>query len=227
MDVRNTEHLAAEYGRNTITPGSNNKLHLDQYQSIDAQIRNLVHRALQDVGYETQSAPAQQQWQVSIWNACEHQFDGEKTQLVCDKETSFPVVIVHPSECTVISDSARSSDLLEPGDRLHSHTLNTTRAQVGNVRISKLERRAICGEQELQLTPKEFELLWLFANEPRRVFTRQELVNRVWGENFDGYEHTVSNHINRLRKKISSADNGQVSIETVWGIGYKISDRPF
>ncbi len=77
----------------------------------------------------------------------------------------------------------------------------------------------------VELTAKEFELLVYFARCPGRVFTRAQLLDQVWGYSHSGYEHTVNSHINRLRSKIESDPANPEYIQTVWGVGYKFSDR--
>ncbi len=73
------------------------------------------------------------------------------------------------------------------------------------------------------LTPKEFDLLYHFLQNPRQVFTREQLLERVWGYQFYGDERTVDVHIKRLRKKIGT-DN-QPFFHTVWGVGYKFDEK--
>lgn len=75
------------------------------------------------------------------------------------------------------------------------------------------------GEKVKNLTPREFDLLCHFLRHPRRVFSREELLDAVWGYDFYGDERTVDAHIRRLRKKI--AVSGKEWIHTVWGVGYK------
>jgi len=74
----------------------------------------------------------------------------------------------------------------------------------------------------LNLTPSEFGLLQIMMGHPNRVFSRNELINRVLGYSFDGYDRTIDTHIKNLRKKISDALPGREIIHTVYGIGYKI-----
>jgi DNA-binding response OmpR family regulator len=76
----------------------------------------------------------------------------------------------------------------------------------------------------IELTAKEFDLLHHFASHPGRVFTRNELVEAVWGTGYDGYDHTVNSHINRLRGKISASGPRQRYVETVWGVGYRFAE---
>ncbi|VAW91738.1 Two-component transcriptional response regulator, LuxR family [hydrothermal vent metagenome] len=86
-----------------------------------------------------------------------------------------------------------------------------------NTRIVKQKDRAI------DLTAKEFDLLWYFASHPGRVYSRSQLLDQVWGYGHDGYEHTVNSHINRLRSKIEDDPANPEFILTVWGVGYKFS----
>ncbi len=73
--------------------------------------------------------------------------------------------------------------------------------------------------QALELPPKEFELLYYFASHPGRVFTRDQLLDKIWGYDFVGDTRTVDVHIKRLREKMPQKESW--SIKTVWGVGYK------
>lgn len=75
--------------------------------------------------------------------------------------------------------------------------------------------------REIELTAREYDLLLHFARHPRRVYSRRQLLDLVWGYSHDGYEHTVNSHINRLRKKIEKNPEQPYFIETVWGVGYR------
>jgi DNA-binding response OmpR family regulator len=89
------------------------------------------------------------------------------------------------------------------------------------LRIDRSQRRAWLLEQELVLTPREFDLLWHFMGHPGRAFTRAELLEQVWGYGHDGYDHTVNSHINRLRAKLGDDRTEARFIHTVWGVGYR------
>jgi DNA-binding response OmpR family regulator len=100
----------------------------------------------------------------------------------------------------------------------------------GRIEISGLcidpERREVSIEgKPVELTAREFDLLHYFASHPGRVFSREQLLNQVWGYGHDGYQHTVNSHINRLRKKIEQDPADARYILTVWGVGYKFT-RP-
>ena len=77
----------------------------------------------------------------------------------------------------------------------------------------------------LELTPKEFELLSLLASHPGTTYSRQRLLNLVWGYEYEGYEHTVNSHINRLRVKVEADLNDPKYILTTWGVGYRFNDQ--
>ncbi len=86
------------------------------------------------------------------------------------------------------------------------------------------KRKASVKGKRLELTPKEFDLLLLLAQHPGKTFSRQELLERVWGYVFSGYEHTITSHINRLRIKIELDLNHPEYILTSWGTGYRFSE---
>ena len=86
------------------------------------------------------------------------------------------------------------------------------------------KRKITVNGQRIELSPKEFELLVLMASNPGRNYTRSELLNMIWGYNFEGYEHTVNSHINRLRAKIESDMANPTYILTTWGVGYKFNE---
>ncbi|SEM60463.1 two-component system, OmpR family, response regulator [Mesobacillus persicus] len=89
--------------------------------------------------------------------------------------------------------------------------------------INKDSREVFLGGTLIQnLTPKEFDLLSYFAQHPRQVFTRDQLLERVWGYQFYGDERTVDVHVKRLRKKIGT--DRQPFVHTVWGVGYKFDE---
>jgi DNA-binding response OmpR family regulator len=92
---------------------------------------------------------------------------------------------------------------------------------LGKLRIDSLDRTASLAGRDLELTPREFDLLSFFARHPGKVFSRMGLLDAVWGYNHEGYEHTVNTHINRLRAKIEADPTQPACIVTVWGQGYK------
>src|SRR5256884_7995827 len=95
----------------------------------------------------------------------------------------------------------------------------------GNLRIDPVRREVMIGERHVELTPKEFDLLKLFAANPGRVFPRKYLLEKIWDYSYEGYDRTIDSHINRLRAKIEENPENPQMVLTVWGIGYKFSDE--
>jgi len=95
----------------------------------------------------------------------------------------------------------------------------------GDLQINVARRTVTLNEKDVYLTAKEFDLLLEFAQHPGRVYTRSQLLNLVWGYGYEGYEHTVNSHINRLRAKIEEDHTRPRFILTLWGVGYKFSDE--
>jgi DNA-binding response OmpR family regulator len=97
--------------------------------------------------------------------------------------------------------------------------------QTGQIQIDIPMRKVNMNGARVELTPKEFELLVLLASNPGRSYSRAELLHKVWGYEFTGYEHTVNSHINRLRAKIEPKATNHQYILTTWGVGYRFNDE--
>ena len=96
--------------------------------------------------------------------------------------------------------------------------------EFGELSIYPNKRVIELGHDTLELTSKEFDLLLLFANNPGRAYSRQQLLDIVWGYQYNGYSHTVNSHINRLRSKIEKDPANPTFIKTVWGVGYRFTE---
>jgi DNA-binding response OmpR family regulator len=97
------------------------------------------------------------------------------------------------------------------------------RLSVGELVIDSATREVTNGDAPVQLTAKEFDLLWFLASHPRRVFSRDQLMSRVWGYEAAFDTGTVTVHVRRLREKIESDPSKPRLLETVWGVGYRLS----
>ena len=93
----------------------------------------------------------------------------------------------------------------------------------GALVIDPTRRSVRFGDAPIELTAREFDLLHFLAAAPGRVFSRDQLVAGVWRMGYEGYEHTVNSHINRLRKKLAAV-GAEAVVETVWGVGYRFQD---
>jgi two-component system, OmpR family, alkaline phosphatase synthesis response regulator PhoP len=91
--------------------------------------------------------------------------------------------------------------------------------------VDPQKRKVILKGNTIDLTPKEFDLLYLLISNPGKSYSRVKLLNLVWGYEFSGYEHTVNSHINRLRTKVEADISSPKYIITKWGVGYHFSDE--
>jgi len=119
---------------------------------------------------------------------------------------------------------ARARALLRRADaQARNARIEAGQLESDGLKLDPLARTASLHGHPLDLTPREFDLLYFFARQPERVFSRLQLLNEVWGYNHDGYDHTVNTHINRLRAKIEADPADPKRILTVWGRGYKFA----
>ncbi|PTQ82925.1 DNA-binding response OmpR family regulator [Trichococcus patagoniensis] len=95
--------------------------------------------------------------------------------------------------------------------------------RAGKLRIMTKSRKVYKGDQEVKLVNKEFELLSFLANNPNRVFSKEHLVEKIWGYDYLGDGATVTVHINRIREKIEEDNSNPKYIETIWGAGYRFN----
>ncbi|MEM7105436.1 MAG: response regulator transcription factor [Bacteroidota bacterium] len=95
----------------------------------------------------------------------------------------------------------------------------------GDLKIDMEKRKVTFKEDRIELSPKEFSLLTLLAANPGKSYNRSRILNLVWGYEFEGYEHTVNSHINRLRAKIEPDLSNPTYILTTWGVGYRFTEE--
>ncbi|HNH90609.1 MAG TPA: response regulator transcription factor [Thiobacillaceae bacterium] len=95
---------------------------------------------------------------------------------------------------------------------------------IAGLTLDPVRRTVTLDGQELDLTAKEFDLIWFFARNPGRVYSRTQVLDAVWGYSHSGYEHTVNTHINRLRSKLEKDPAQPEYLLTVWGVGYKFRE---
>ena len=100
----------------------------------------------------------------------------------------------------------------------------TSPIEFGALSIDTTKRKVMLDDTVVELTVKEFDLLLLFAKNPGRAYSRSDLLNIVWGYQYQGYEHTVNTHINRLRNKIEKDPRVPRYLKTVWGVGYRFAE---
>jgi DNA-binding response OmpR family regulator len=120
---------------------------------------------------------------------------------------------------------ARISAILRRVDMMaaRSKTAETTDQPVedAGLRVDPVSRGVTIDGSEIVLTAREFDLLYLLVTNPDRVFSRDYLLNRLWGDDYGGFERTIDTHIQRLRRKLGGAGSVAERITTLWGVGYK------
>jgi len=95
--------------------------------------------------------------------------------------------------------------------------------QIGSLSLNRKTYECRMGDREVLLPPKEFELLFKLASHPGRTFTRDELIEQIWGYDYEGDERTVDVHIKRLRERFARPD-APFLIRTIWGLGYRLEE---
>lgn len=96
--------------------------------------------------------------------------------------------------------------------------------QIAELCIDSGSRVVTLNDGTIELTAREFDLLFFLAKHIGRVYSRAQLLDEVWGYSHDGYEHTINTHINRLRNKLKRGAGKADFLQTVWGIGYKFEN---
>jgi DNA-binding response OmpR family regulator len=107
--------------------------------------------------------------------------------------------------------------------RTQAPSLSDSRLEFGDLEIDATTREVVKDGTPLQLTAKEFDLLWFLASNPRHVFSRDQLMDRVWGYEAALDTGTVTVHVRRLRSKIEDDPSLPRRLETVWGVGYRFT----
>ena len=135
------------------------------------------------------------------------------------------------SDIPIIFVSAKRDDLDKIIAHINRYERLTTLAagqksniiEIDSLKIDKQSRRVFFENQEITFTNKEFDLLAMLAQSPDTVFSKNELLNKIWKYDSNGDTSTVTVHINRVREKLFAVDNNMELINTVWGKGYRFN----
>lgn len=96
----------------------------------------------------------------------------------------------------------------------------------GRLRIDPTRRRVSIDDSVLNISRKEFDILYLLASTPGKVFSREMILETIWGVEWDGFERMIDSHIKRIRSKLEKQGPNQPEwIETIWGVGYRFADK--
>ncbi|QGH33732.1 response regulator [Gracilibacillus salitolerans] len=116
---------------------------------------------------------------------------------------------------------ARVKAHLSRYQRLTQREKKTPLIEIKELAIDHLSRRVYLNDEELTLTAKEYDLLYFLATNPNQVFTKEHLLERIWGFDAIGDSSTVTVHIRKIREKIERNPSQPTFIETIWGVGYR------
>lgn len=212
----------------------------------DQNIQNIVSAYLKQEGYTvTILNSAEEAWELwetnppDMWilDIMLPGMDGYEFCKRIRKESQIPIIIISAKDEEIdkilglelgsddyLTKPFSPRELVARVKRLFKRTQFMTtqdhlseRIKVGSLLISKDERRLFWGGQEMDMTTKEFDLLLLLAENPNRAYSREELLVKIWGEDYFGSDRAVDDLVKRIRKKIP-----EIPLETVWGYGYRL-----
>jgi DNA-binding response OmpR family regulator len=212
-------------------------------------LRNALQEAVSDVAYAGTAQRARQRLRSQAWDlvVLDVQLpDGDGFELCREvrkmsSATSVLMLTARASEADRVTGLELGADdyltkpfslrelLLRVGNLLRRQSRAASvqpiasRIACGDIVVEAEVRRVFRRGREISLTPREFDLLAHLARHPDRVFTREQLLTAVWGARFEGFEHTVNSHINRLRAKLELDPRHPTHLVTVWGSGYRLA----
>ena len=96
---------------------------------------------------------------------------------------------------------------------------------VGDLTINIEAYTVFVGTEKIPMTKKEVETMWILAKNPSKVFTRDNLLDSLWGQDYFGDSRTVDSHIKRLRAKVDKFEHEEWEIKTIWGVGYRFEEK--
>lgn len=109
--------------------------------------------------------------------------------------------------------------------RMNTGQIDAKKFVIDNLEINLEEYKVKVANHEVLLTKKEVELLWTFARNKNKVFSRENLLNSIWGYDYFGDSRTVDSHIKRLRAKLDQYPHEHWEIKTIWGVGYRFEEK--
>ena len=200
-----------------INNGRQALIHLQEDQQYDMLILDIMLPDCDGLSICEQVRAVNKQIPILMLTARSSEYDR-----VLGLDTGADDYLVKPF--SFIELSARVKALFRRSNRQpETAEPNSEFIDFGNLSIDAKSRQVKVDGRTVELTAREFDLLYHFAVNPGRVFTRAQLLRDVWGYHHDGYEHTVNTHINRLRNKIEKQPQNPVFITTVWGVGYQLN----
>lgn len=216
----------------------------DDNQKILNLLKDFAEKEGYDVdiakdGEETLTLFAEQEYDIILLDVMMPKVDGFEVCRQIRKESMVPVIMItargEDFEKIMGLDIGADDYIVKPFSAeevmarvraiMRRSGVETTREEKeltnGKLTLNNETFEAEYGDKPLRLTKKEFELLWNFMEYPGVVFSRNQLLDSLWGYDFFGDSRTVDTHVKRLRQKLADFDDLEYHIETVWGVGYK------
>ncbi len=112
------------------------------------------------------------------------------------------------------------------GKTVQSYSVMSSETELirGSMKIDRARRRISVGDIILNISRKEFDIIFMLASNPGKVFSREMILREVWGKDWNGYERMIDSHIKRIRSKFEKAEVKSDWVETIWGVGYRFTD---
>ncbi|GFZ75859.1 DNA-binding response regulator [Paenibacillus marchantiophytorum] len=216
----------------------------------DNDINQLLCKILKKSGYSPQAAYSgteamiyleRQEWDMVLLDLMLPGLSGEELLMKINEQSSIPVIVISAKEekqtkvatLRIGADDyiTKPFDIEEVSARIDSHLRRYSRlasivpshlVKYKNISLDKDTKLVTINQIEVILTAIEFAILELFISYPKKVFSKANLFESVWGETFVGGDNTINVHISNLRNKLSKANPEMDYIETLWGMGYRL-----
>lgn len=216
----------------------------------DNDINQLLCRILKKSGYSPQPAYSgteamiyleRQEWDMVLLDLMLPGLPGEELLVTINEKSSTPVIVISAKEeqetkvatLRIGADDyiTKPFDIEEVSARIDSHLRRysrltsmafSDRIEYKDIRLDKDTKIVTINQSEVMLTAREFAILELFMTYPKKVFSKANLFESVWEDNFVGDDNTINVHMSNLRNKLSKANPEEDYIETLWGMGYRL-----
>ncbi|MDS0527270.1 response regulator transcription factor [Clostridium sp. SHJSY1] len=215
-------------------------------------INKLLYTVLENAGYKAKSAFSgteaimcieNESWDMILLDLMIPGLSGEEVIVKIREITKAPIIVISAktSKSTKLELLEKGADdfICKPFDvdeviaRVNSNLRRYLEFSTGNkptsnvlcyknINLNTESKEVIVGQTIINLTVREFAILQLLLTNPNKVFSKSNIFESVWEQDFLGDDNTVNVHMSRLRNKLSSSNNGEDYIETVWAMGYKL-----
>lgn len=217
----------------------------------DNDINQLLCKILKKSGYSPQPAYSgteamiyleRQEWDLVLLDLMLPGLTGEELLVKINEKSPTPVIVIsakgeQQTKVTALRIGAddyitKPFDIEEVSARIDSHLRRYSRLtsmapsdviKYKDISLSKDTKAVTINQSEVMLTAREFAILELFMSYPKKVFSKANLFESVWEDAFVGDDNTINVHISNLRNKLSKANPEEEYIETLWGMGYRLS----